>query len=30
MPEVCEGFSNLGRWAKEMAARPGVQRAVKF
>jgi len=30
MPEVCEGFSNLARWAKEMGARPAVQRAVKF
>jgi GST-like protein len=30
VPEVCEGFSNLERWAKEIGARPGVQRALKF
>lgn len=30
MPEVCEGMSNLERWAKEIGARPGVQRALKF
>jgi GST-like protein len=30
MPEVCEGFPNLARWAKEIGARPGVQRALKF
>jgi GST-like protein len=30
VPEICEGFSNLGRWAKEIGARPGVQRAIKF
>ena len=28
--ETCEGMSNLERWAKEIAARPGVQRALKF
>ena len=28
--ETCEGMPNLERWAKEIAARPGVQRAVKF
>jgi GST-like protein len=28
-PELCEG-QNLERWGKEIAARPGVQRAVKF
>ncbi len=29
-PDTCEGLANLERWAKEIAARPGVQRAVKF
>jgi GST-like protein len=29
MPEVLEG-ANLDRWAKEIGARPAVQRAVKF
>jgi GST-like protein len=29
-PEVLEGLSNLGRWAGEMGARPGIQRALKF
>jgi glutathione S-transferase len=29
-PELCEGLPNLERWAKEMAARPGMQRATKF
>jgi glutathione S-transferase len=29
-PEVCEGLPNLERWAKEMAARPAMQRATKF
>ena len=29
-PELCEGFSNAERWAKEMAARPAIQRALKF
>jgi len=28
--DTCEGLPNLERWAKEIAARPGVQRAVKF
>jgi GST-like protein len=28
--ELCEGMPNLERWAKEMGARPGIQRAVKF
>src|SRR5436190_1360261 len=27
--ETCEGMSSLERWAKEIAARPGVQRAIK-
>ena len=30
MPELCEGFPNLERWAGEMAARPAIQRALKF
>jgi GST-like protein len=30
MPELCEGFSNLERWAGEMGARPAIQRALKF
>ena len=30
VPETCEGFPNLDRWAKEMAARPATQRAVTF
>ena len=29
-PGLCEGLSNLERWAKEMAARPAMQRATKF
>jgi GSH-dependent disulfide-bond oxidoreductase len=29
-PEVCEGLSNLERWAKEMGERPAMQRATKF
>jgi glutathione S-transferase len=29
-PDVCEGVANIDRWAKEMAARPAMQRAVKF
>jgi glutathione S-transferase len=28
--ETCEGLPNLERWAKEIGARAGVQRAVKF
>jgi GST-like protein len=28
--DTCEGFANLERWSKEIGARPGVQRAVKF
>jgi GST-like protein len=27
---LCEGFPNVARWAGEMAARPAMQRAVKF
>ena len=30
LPETCEGLLNLERWAKEIGARPGVQRALKF
>jgi GST-like protein len=30
MPELCDGFANAERWAKEMAARPGIQRALRF
>jgi GST-like protein len=30
MPELVEGFPNAERWAKEMAARPATQRALKF
>jgi GST-like protein len=29
-PELCEGLPNLERWAKELAARPAMQRAVRF
>jgi glutathione S-transferase len=28
--EVCEGVPNIERWAKEMAARPAMQRATRF
>lgn len=30
LPELCEGLANLERWAKELAARPAMQRATKF
>jgi GSH-dependent disulfide-bond oxidoreductase len=30
LPELCEGLPNVERWAKEMGARPAIQRAVKF
>lgn len=30
LPELCEGYANAERWAKEMAARPAIQRALKF
>ena len=30
LPALCEGLSNVERWAKELAARPAMQRAVKF
>ncbi len=29
-PQLLEGFSNVARWAEEMAARPAVRRAMKF
>ncbi len=29
-PAVVEGLPNLARWAEEMSARPGIQRALKF
>jgi GST-like protein len=28
--DLCEGVPNVERWAKEMAARPPIQRALKF
>jgi GST-like protein len=30
IPELCEGYPNAERWAKEIAARPAIQRALKF
>jgi GSH-dependent disulfide-bond oxidoreductase len=30
IPELVEGFPNAARWASEMAARPAIQRALKF
>jgi len=30
LPDLCEGLPNLERWAREMAARPAMQRATKF
>ena len=30
VPETCEGLANLERWGSEMAARPAMQRALKF
>ncbi len=30
IPALCEGYPNLERWAAEIAARPAIQRAVKF
>ena len=29
-PALVEGFANVTRWADEMAARPAIQRAMKF
>jgi GST-like protein len=30
MPDLCEGFPSVARWAGEMGARPAMQRALKF
>jgi GST-like protein len=30
IPDTCEGFAHLARWADEIGARPAVQRALKF
>ena len=30
VPETCEGLPNLERWAKELGARPAIQRATRF
>ncbi len=30
LPDTCGEMPNLERWAKEIGARPGVQRALKF
>jgi GST-like protein len=30
VPHLCEGLPNVDRWAAEMAARPAMQRALKF
>lgn len=30
MPELVEGLANLARWGEAMAARPAIQRALKF
>jgi glutathione S-transferase len=30
VPDLCAGLPHLARWAGEMAARPAMQRAVKF
>jgi len=29
-PALVEGFANVVRWVDEMAARPAIQRAMKF
>jgi glutathione S-transferase len=29
-PDVVQGFANMERWAAEMAARPGIQKATKL
>ena len=29
-PALVEGFANLGKWGEQMAARPAIQRAIKF
>jgi GST-like protein len=30
LPDLCQGLPNVERWAKELGARPAMQRAVKF
>jgi GST-like protein len=30
IPALCEGYPNVERWASELAARPAIQRALKF
>lgn len=30
LPHCCAGFANVDRWAAELAARPAIQRAMKF
>ena len=30
VPGLCVGMPNVDRWAAEMAARPAMQRALKF
>jgi len=30
VPHLCEGMPNVDRWAAKMAARPAIQRALKF
>jgi len=30
VPELCEGMPNLERWGNELAARPAIERALKF
>jgi GST-like protein len=29
-PALVEGFANLAKWGEQMAARPAIQRAIKF
>ena len=29
-PALVDGFPNVARWIDEMAARPAIQRAMKF
>jgi GSH-dependent disulfide-bond oxidoreductase len=29
-PDIVEGLPNVARWAEAMAARPAIQRALKF
>jgi glutathione S-transferase len=30
IPEMVAGYPNIERWAKELDARPAIQRALKF